>query len=80
MAEGQGSWKKDALDCLSDRELEVFREIGKVLGTRKISEKLCLSIKTVETHIAHIKRKLKLQSAVELQHRAFHWTKIVVPG
>jgi DNA-binding NarL/FixJ family response regulator len=47
------------LRMLSDRELEVFRAIGHGLGTREIAEKLCLSIKTIETHRAHIKRKLQ---------------------
>ncbi len=63
---------KNPLDSLSDRELEVFREIGKGIGTRKIAEKMCLSVKTVETHISHIKRKLRIKDAAELQHHAFH--------
>ena len=64
----------DPLSSLSDRELEVFREIGKGAGTRKIAEKLCLSVKTVETHVSHIKRKLQIGSATELQLRAFQLT------
>src|ERR1700688_3419150 len=36
------------LTSLSDRELEVFRLIGEGCSTRKIAEKLRLSIKTVE--------------------------------
>jgi DNA-binding NarL/FixJ family response regulator len=47
---------------LSDRELEVFRAIGQGLGTREIAEKLCLSIKTIETHRAHIKKKLRVEN------------------
>jgi DNA-binding NarL/FixJ family response regulator len=47
------------LRLLSDRELEVFRAIGQGMGTREIADKLCLSIKTIETHRAHIKRKLQ---------------------
>ena len=74
MAEGAASDREDSLKALSDRELEVFREIGAGLGTRKIADKLCLSVKTVESHVAHIKRKLGLQTATELQHRAFHWS------
>jgi DNA-binding NarL/FixJ family response regulator len=31
------------------------------------------SIKTVETHQAHIKKKLGLTSAHELTHRAIRW-------
>lgn len=66
--------QSDPLSTLSDRELEVFREIGKGAGTRKIAEKLCLSVKTVETHVSHIKRKLQVGSATELQLRAFQLT------
>src|ERR1700691_3259974 len=40
---------------LSDRELEVFSLIGQGHGTRPIAEKLHLSIKTIESHRAHIK-------------------------
>ncbi len=62
------------LDKLTDRELEVFRHIGDGMSTRQIAEKLTLSIKTVEAHIAHVKTKLKVESGRELQHMAFAWT------
>lgn len=62
---------RDALDTLSEREREVFRELGQGAAMRSIAHKLCLSVKTVETHVAHIKRKLGLRNAVELRHRAF---------
>jgi DNA-binding NarL/FixJ family response regulator len=71
---GKGNEEDGAIASLSDRELEVFREIGQGRGTRRIAEKLCLSVKTVETHITHIKRKLGLGSGTELQHRAILWT------
>jgi len=58
---------------LSDRELEVFEKIGRGLTTRQIAEKLHISIKTVESHRANIKLKLKLQNATELSHRAIQW-------
>lgn len=61
------------VDRLSDRELEVFDLIGRGYSTRKIADALRLSIKTIETHRAHIKQKLKLNNATELVHRAFHW-------
>jgi DNA-binding NarL/FixJ family response regulator len=60
--------------ALSDRELEVFRGIGQGQSTRQIAGKLCLSVKTIETHITHIKRKLGLRSGTELQHRAILWS------
>jgi DNA-binding NarL/FixJ family response regulator len=59
------------LEVLTDRELEVFRMLGKGDGTRRIADKLTVSVKTIEAHIAHIKRKLHISSGTELQHRAF---------
>ncbi len=61
------------IERLSDRELEVFELIGRGYPTRKIAEMLQLSVKTIETHRAHIKQKLKLTNATELVHRAYHW-------
>ncbi len=61
------------LDRLSDRELEVFELLGKGMGTRQVAEKLCVSIKTVESHREHIKLKLGLKSANELIQHATQW-------
>ena len=61
------------LEDLSDRELEVFQMIGEGLTTRQIAEKLHLSVKTVETHRAHIKEKLNLTNSTELVQHAIHW-------
>ena len=58
------------MDRLSDRELEVFGLIGQGRGTRDIAEQLHLSVKTIESHRAHIKEKLNLKNATELVHRA----------
>lgn len=69
-----GEPEKFGIERLSDRELEVFELIGRGHATRKIAEALRLSIKTIETHRAHIKQKLKLSNATELVHRAYHWT------
>ena len=41
---------------LSDRELEVFRLLGKGRGTPKIAEMLGLSLKTVQAYCARIKK------------------------
>ena len=51
------------VDRLSDRELEVLRLLGKGLGTRDIAQALHLSVKTIETHRAHIKEKLGFKEA-----------------
>jgi DNA-binding NarL/FixJ family response regulator len=61
------------VEVLSDRELEVFSLIGQGHGTRPIAEKLHLSVKTIESHRAHIKEKLNLQTAAELVHHAIQW-------
>src|SRR5438477_3134936 len=58
------------LPRLSDRQLEIFQLIGEGRGTRQIALQLHLSIKTVETHRAHIKEKLKLRSGLELIRHA----------
>lgn len=58
---------------LSDREFEVFHQIGHGIGTRAIAEQLHLSIKTVEVHRANIKEKLGLKTATELIRYAVRW-------
>lgn len=58
---------------LSDREIEVFRAVGEGRGTREIARTLFLSVKTVETHRAHIKEKLQLKTAPELVRAAVEW-------
>ncbi len=59
--------------CLTNRELEVFEMVGRGLTTREISNRLCLSAKTVGTYRERIKEKLKLRNASELTHRAVQW-------
>ena len=61
------------MDRLSDRELEVFELLGRGLNTREIAKRLCLSVKTVETHREHIKEKLQIRDATKLIQQATHW-------
>jgi DNA-binding NarL/FixJ family response regulator len=68
-----GAQNLSPVDALSDRELEVFNLLGQGLSTRAISERLHLSVKTVESHRAHIKEKLNLKDANELIHHAIQW-------
>jgi DNA-binding NarL/FixJ family response regulator len=70
---GGGRVRRPALAALSDRELEVFRLIGEGHSTRQIANDLRLSVKTVETHQAHIKEKLSLRTARELMQHAIEW-------
>ena len=58
---------------LSDRELEVLQLIGQGHGTRQIAEDLNLSVKTIESHRAHIKEKLNLKTAPEMVRFAVQW-------
>ncbi len=64
--------KRD-IDALSNRELQVFELIGRGVSTSQMAERLNLSTKTIETHQAHIKKKLGLGSAHELTQRAIRW-------
>lgn len=45
---------------LTPREREVFQQLGHGCRIREIASALCLSVKTVETHIAHLRHKLGL--------------------
>jgi len=58
---------------LSDRELQVFSLIGRGFGASRLATELHLSVKTIETHQAHIKEKLGLHSAAELSEKAANW-------
>ncbi len=71
MVETNGE-KRD-IDTLSNRELQVFELIGQGASTSRIAEQLNLSTKTIETHQAHIKKKLGLDSAHQLTQRAIRW-------
>ena len=56
----------EALDELSDRELEVLRLIALGYTNIEISERLQISNRTVESHRAHIQQKLHLAKRSEL--------------
>jgi DNA-binding NarL/FixJ family response regulator len=58
---------------LSNRELEVFRLVGQGLKTRKIANELNLSVKTVETYIDHIKKKMNFDDTRNMFLHAVQW-------
>lgn len=58
---------------LSDRELQVFGLIGQGRSTRQIAGTLNRSVKTIESHLEHIKNKLGIKSAAQLAQRAIQW-------
>ncbi len=61
------------VDQLSDRELEVLEFLGKGHNTRSVAKLLNLSVKTIETHRAHIKEKLGFKDASEMVRFAIDW-------
>jgi DNA-binding NarL/FixJ family response regulator len=75
LAASPSAGPRSPIERLTDRELEIFRLIGKGLSTRDIADKLYLSVKTVGTHRERIKSKFNLKSANELVRYAVHWTK-----
>ncbi len=62
-----------SVDSLSDRELQVFQMIGEGLTHQQIADKLMLSVKTIESHVEHIKDKMRISSGRELLQRAIEW-------
>lgn len=61
------------LETLSDRELEILQLFGRNKTTREIADELHLSIKTIETHRIHIKKKLGFEDADSLVKFATEW-------
>ena len=54
------------LDQLTNREREVLRLIARGYAYKEIARRLEISIKTVETHVSAVLRKLQLSSRYEL--------------
>jgi len=54
------------LDRLSPREREVMRLIARGYAYKEVAKELFISVKTVETHVSHVLRKLQLSSRHEL--------------
>ena len=57
---------EDELDLLSDRELEVMRLIARGYTYKEVAKELFISVKTVETHVSKVLRKLQLSNRHEL--------------
>jgi DNA-binding NarL/FixJ family response regulator len=54
------------LDRLSPREREVLRLIARGYTYREVARELVLSVKTIETHVSNVLRKLQLSNRNEL--------------
>ena len=70
---GYSALPSPEVEALTDREIEIFSLIGQGFKTKDIGARLRVSVKTVETHRAHIKEKLKLKDGMELVRRAVRW-------
>ena len=54
------------LDQLTPREKEVLRQIARGFAYKQVANRLDISIKTVETHVSSVLRKLQLSNRHEL--------------
>lgn len=57
---------EDDLDRLTQREREVLRLIARGYAYKEVAKELFISIKTVETHVSAVLRKLQLSNRYEL--------------
>lgn len=65
LPEGAGA-HDPALDLLTSREKEVLRHIARGYTYREVGGRLNISVKTVETHVSAVLRKLQLSNRHEL--------------
>ena len=63
---GEQAESSDELDRLSAREREVMRLIARGYAYKEVATDLFISVKTVETHVSAVLRKLQLSSRHEL--------------
>jgi DNA-binding NarL/FixJ family response regulator len=58
------------LDQLTNREREVLRLLARGYAYKEIAKELYISIKTVETHVSNVLRKLQMSNRYELSRWA----------
>ena len=66
MAITQLSGENNPVEILSDREFEVFMDLAKGRSTNEIADTMCLSPRTVGTHLYNIKQKLNANNSAEI--------------
>jgi DNA-binding NarL/FixJ family response regulator len=66
----RGESDDDVLKSLTDREMQIFLQLGAGKTTGQIAEELSLSVKTISTHRENLKAKLGAESAPELVRKA----------
>ena len=62
----QLSGENEPTEILSDREFEVFIALAKGKSTYEIADTMCLSPRTVGTHLYNIKQKLNANNSAEI--------------
>ena len=65
-ADGEAAQRDEELDELTAREREVLQLIARGYRYKEIAARLHLSVKTVESHVSSVLRKLQLSSRHEL--------------
>lgn len=73
VATGRGKLSGVSIDKLSDRERQVFFQIGKGARLSEIASQIRLSSRTIEEFQRRIKAKLGLSSTIELREKAARW-------
>lgn len=68
------------LDCLSDRELQVFEMVGWGKSNVQIADQLHISERTVDAHCTHIRSKMGLEDHIALLCCAVHWVESGKPA
>jgi DNA-binding NarL/FixJ family response regulator len=66
-----GHLDEEPYEVLSDREYQIFLMIASGKTVSEIADDLCLSVKTVSTHRAHVLQKTNMKTNAELTHYAF---------
>lgn len=65
--------KRNTVEDLSEREMQVFELVGQGQRTSDIAGRLGLSVKTIETYRQRIKDKLHLKNGADLARCAAQW-------
>jgi DNA-binding NarL/FixJ family response regulator len=76
LSKGRIKTDERGMSTLSNRELQIFRLIGRGLGVTAVARELGVSVKTIETHQQRIKAKLSVATAAELSRRALRWASV----
>src|ERR1700710_1707351 len=64
------AWAGPELDQLTNGEREVLRLLARGYAYKEIAKELYISIKTVETHVSNVLRKLQMSNRYELSRWA----------